>query len=296
MCWASPVCCCAVLPACALAQRTAGAAGTRPSLRPLGYEGGVTKQSSGEISRENAKACLHLHTRCHRPRRRAIQYAETAMIETRGHGVLDSLPSQETTSVIWRTQRRLTLSHCERSDLSAEAFGESGINPESFRGGILDCFVARAPRNDEEESAGATLRSRAPDAAQRPPGDAKHRPVRRYAAEPPPIYPQSPFCLGSRLCAATPHALQLVRDTSDVHRFAWGRRRLTPGMPACRPERMFFAFRKISGCGSSFWRGIHVSKPVSSRSRLCCLCNTRIGFNPHHPRFASPPLFGHTRT
>ncbi|MFK4381452.1 hypothetical protein ABIA40_000860 [Bradyrhizobium sp. USDA 223] len=44
----------------------------------------MTKQSSGEISRENAKACLHLHTRCHRPRRRAIQYAETPVIETRG--------------------------------------------------------------------------------------------------------------------------------------------------------------------------------------------------------------------
>jgi hypothetical protein len=32
--------------------------GTRPSLRPLGQEGGEIKQSSGEISRENAKACL----------------------------------------------------------------------------------------------------------------------------------------------------------------------------------------------------------------------------------------------
>ncbi|MGY3144143.1 hypothetical protein ACVWYQ_001142 [Bradyrhizobium sp. USDA 3397] len=146
----------------------------------------MTKQSSGEISRENAKACLHLHTRCHRPRRRAIQYAETPVIETRGRGVLDSLPSRGMTSVTWRTQRRLTLRHCERSDLSAEAFGEGGSNPESFRGGILDCFVARAPRNDEEESASATL-SRAPDAAQRPPGDAKHRPVRRCAAEPGPI-------------------------------------------------------------------------------------------------------------
>src|SRR3954447_4220757 len=33
-------------------------AGTRPSLRPLGFEGGVTKQSSGETRREDAKACL----------------------------------------------------------------------------------------------------------------------------------------------------------------------------------------------------------------------------------------------
>ncbi|TWI04463.1 hypothetical protein IQ17_03788, partial [Bradyrhizobium daqingense] len=57
VCWASPVCCCAVLPACAFAQRTAGAAGTRPSLHPLGYEGGAIKQSSGEMRREAAKPC-----------------------------------------------------------------------------------------------------------------------------------------------------------------------------------------------------------------------------------------------
>ncbi|TGN88888.1 hypothetical protein EOW77_0008520 [Bradyrhizobium yuanmingense] len=46
--------------------------------------------------------------------------------------------------------------------MSAEAFGEGGSNPESFRGGILDCFVARAPRNDEEERASATLRPLVP--------------------------------------------------------------------------------------------------------------------------------------
>jgi hypothetical protein len=43
-----------------LAQQTAGAAGTRPSLRPLGEEGGVIKQSSGEMSREDAKVCLQV--------------------------------------------------------------------------------------------------------------------------------------------------------------------------------------------------------------------------------------------
>ncbi|PSO17728.1 hypothetical protein C7G42_14930 [Bradyrhizobium sp. MOS003] len=39
-------------------------------------------------------------------------------------------------------------------------------NPESLRERILDCFVARAPRNDVERAC-ATLRPRAPDAAQR---------------------------------------------------------------------------------------------------------------------------------
>src|SRR3954468_17652222 len=35
-------------------------AGTRPSLCPLGQEGGVTKQSSGETRREAAKLCLRI--------------------------------------------------------------------------------------------------------------------------------------------------------------------------------------------------------------------------------------------
>ncbi|WP_162137019.1 hypothetical protein [Bradyrhizobium japonicum] len=30
----------------------------RPSLRPLGFEGGEIRQSSGEMRREDAKACL----------------------------------------------------------------------------------------------------------------------------------------------------------------------------------------------------------------------------------------------
>jgi len=40
---------------------------TRPSLRPLGSEGGKIKQSSGKTRREGAKACLCLQARCHRP-------------------------------------------------------------------------------------------------------------------------------------------------------------------------------------------------------------------------------------
>jgi hypothetical protein len=37
---------------------------------------------------------------------------------------------------------QLNSRHCERSDLSAEAFGEGGSNPESLCGKTLDCFVA----------------------------------------------------------------------------------------------------------------------------------------------------------
>ncbi|MGY4508638.1 hypothetical protein ACVIN2_002092 [Bradyrhizobium sp. USDA 3650] len=41
-------------------------AGTRPSLRPLGQEGGVTKQSSGETRREDVKLCLQIKMRAGR--------------------------------------------------------------------------------------------------------------------------------------------------------------------------------------------------------------------------------------
>ncbi|MEY9104018.1 hypothetical protein ABH999_000214 [Bradyrhizobium yuanmingense] len=113
VCWASPVCCCAVLPACALAQWTAGAAGTRPSLRPLGYEGGEIKQSSGEAAaRPSTHVCVHTFGVIARLDR-AIQYSETPVIESRGRGVLDS-PLQcaiaykaGNDSVTWRTHHRL---------------------------------------------------------------------------------------------------------------------------------------------------------------------------------------------
>ena len=96
---ASPVCCCAVLPACAFRAADRGCeVSTRPSLRPLAQEGGEMKQSSGETRRENAKVCLRFN-----------MWAERA---TR----LPPPPSL-------RAQRS---------------------NPESIRGGRLDCFAALA--------------------------------------------------------------------------------------------------------------------------------------------------------
>ncbi|RTE94519.1 hypothetical protein D6B98_01550 [Bradyrhizobium sp. LVM 105] len=68
-------------------------------------------------------------------------------------------------------------------------------NPESFRGGILDCFVARAPRNDDVEA----------DVRQTPlscPGRSAAS-LRRCAAEPGPM---SPHCaVPPLLCAAALH-------------------------------------------------------------------------------------------
>ena len=59
VCWASPVCCCAVLPACAFSRsgpRVPPALGLPCAL--LAREGRATKQSSGGLRRENATARL----------------------------------------------------------------------------------------------------------------------------------------------------------------------------------------------------------------------------------------------
>ena len=56
-----PVCCCAVFLRVLFAQRTAGAR-SAPGLpcALLDQEGGVTKQSSGDMRRENGKLCLQV--------------------------------------------------------------------------------------------------------------------------------------------------------------------------------------------------------------------------------------------
>ncbi len=47
---------------CAMAHETAGAAGTRSSLRPLFEEGEKIQQTSGETRRENAESHLLFET------------------------------------------------------------------------------------------------------------------------------------------------------------------------------------------------------------------------------------------
>src|SRR6266702_6518840 len=44
-------------------------------------------------------------------------------------------------------------SHLRMTEQAASSLRAPGNNPESSRGGILDCFVARAPRNDDGEKA-----------------------------------------------------------------------------------------------------------------------------------------------
>ncbi len=108
----------------------------------LDLEGSETKQSSGEqAARMRTHVCqppLSVIARLVRncARGRAIQYSETAVIEPRRHGVLDSPPSRGMTASVGEAGRSLILRHCEkRSD-------EAIQNPSAEK--ILDCFAALA--------------------------------------------------------------------------------------------------------------------------------------------------------
>src|SRR4051812_16355622 len=80
------------------ARETAGAARTRSSLRPPIFWGRDAWQTSGALRRENAE--LRPYPRCHRPRKRTIQYSEAAVIEPISRGVLDTPPSRGTTTAV----------------------------------------------------------------------------------------------------------------------------------------------------------------------------------------------------
>ena len=62
VCWASPVCCCAVFLRVPFAQQTAGAAGTRPSLRPPALDGRKWSKA-----RASSAARLFTHVRAKTP-------------------------------------------------------------------------------------------------------------------------------------------------------------------------------------------------------------------------------------
>ena len=61
VCWASPVCCCAVFLRYIFAQRTAGAADTRPSLRPSGFMrvARPSKAQAKSVARMRRRVYLH---------------------------------------------------------------------------------------------------------------------------------------------------------------------------------------------------------------------------------------------
>ncbi|MET4067373.1 hypothetical protein ABID58_002162 [Bradyrhizobium sp. S3.2.6] len=100
---------------------------TRPSLRPLGQEGGVTRQSSGEIRREGAKARLRF--KCEGEEQSCC----------------------------------LILRHCERSEaiqsLSAEGFWIASLRSQRRWGEVRATDSALVPRT--QCSVSSTVRRRA---------------------------------------------------------------------------------------------------------------------------------------
>jgi len=97
--------------------------GTRSSLRPLGLEGGEIEQSSGEFSRENAKACLQPHTHCHRPARpddpvlrdscgSTERPRRTGCTAGLSSGSPKTRPGGGNDNGIWRRSRGPKLRHC----------------------------------------------------------------------------------------------------------------------------------------------------------------------------------------
>src|SRR4051794_13760006 len=129
-------------------------AGTRPSLRPLGQEGGITRQSSGErAARTRSRVCgytLPVIARLDR----AIQYSETVMIEPRSRGVLDSPLSRGMTVVLGGRSCRLIRRHCERSEAIQSAAAEGFWIASAFAKASADKSL-RSQRRWGESGGGA---------------------------------------------------------------------------------------------------------------------------------------------
>src|ERR1700674_2454588 len=88
--------------------RGGGFLGMTRALCVAGMRGGVSKFG-----------CLKFKPRCHRPRRRAIQYSEASMMESIGRGVLDTPPSRGMTSRCERGYRLLRRAdHLRGGDLT----------------------------------------------------------------------------------------------------------------------------------------------------------------------------------
>jgi hypothetical protein len=104
-----------------------------------------------------------------------------------------------------------------------------------------------------------------------------------------------------RECA--PHAT-LASPVRSAEAFAARRGHARGGMMKA-PTHLGCASWSRRSCGAGiYWkpevvdgppaRGYRSKRPVSSRPRMCRLCNTRRGFNHHLCPFASTPLFSHT--
>src|ERR1700722_5281058 len=106
-------------------RAAAGASGTRHSPRPLW--GGRYMHNSGAMRREDAPGRR-------RPRKRAIQYSETSVIEPRSCGILDTPLSRSMT----------TSYEAGRFGIFSSLRGAKRRSNPSFLRGDMDCFAPLA--------------------------------------------------------------------------------------------------------------------------------------------------------
>ena len=164
------------------AQWTAGASRHPVFPAPSFIGGEATKQSSGEISRESAKVCLRLRTRCHRPRRRAIQYSRDACDRAEKPRRTGFPAFAGNDSGTWRT--KVSPPH----HVIASAAKQSRIPPRK------DSGLLRCARNDDVEQMCAKTQVSCPGRCAAL--------LQRCAAEPGAMLQRVRWPAGSRLCAA----------------------------------------------------------------------------------------------
>ncbi|RTM07767.1 MAG: hypothetical protein EKK33_30270, partial [Bradyrhizobiaceae bacterium] len=97
---------------------------------------------------------------------------------------------------------------CERQSLVRRSLWAGGSNRESLRGNSLDCFVARAPRNDGAIAAAHfPARSLLADTPSHPRGSSRPS----FALSPYPLWNEGAGKAGSRLAPVDRHAKGRLR-------------------------------------------------------------------------------------
>ena len=207
------------------------------------------KQSSGEMSREDAKLRLRVQMRVD----------EEQCFPTLNHceptGPREARPDDRLREAIQNpSMERLWIASSHQRKIASQ-FCRELLAMTAWRKRALE------------------LRSRAPDAAQRFPGDAKHRPVRRCAAEPGPMHQPVARLPGSRLCAplryACPGHERWASMIASLERTR-DRQRLTHGVPKDQWNVIELPLPKApKWCFSAFHDPIAPKRAVRAALQAC---------------------------
>ena len=163
--------------------------------------------------------------------------------------------------------------HCERSEAIQSVSAEGLWIASSHQRKIASQFCRELLAMTAWRKRALELRSHAPDAAQRFPGDAKHRPVRRCAAEPGPMQQRVVRPPGSRLCAplryACPGHERWASMIASLERTR-DRQRLTHGVPKDQWNVIELPLPKApKWCFSAFHDPIAPKRAVRAALQAC---------------------------